>query len=69
MKSLLAIIFIVSIGALVWFYSGPSEEGESVYCTLDAMLCHDGSYVGRVPPDCEFRECPGDTGVLDKVIG
>ncbi len=27
-------------------------------CTLDAKLCPDGSYVGRVPPNCEFAMCP-----------
>ncbi|NYZ77745.1 eight-cysteine-cluster domain-containing protein [Candidatus Micrarchaeota archaeon] len=29
-----------------------------VACTMEAKLCPDGSYVGRVPPDCEFEECP-----------
>lgn len=27
-------------------------------CTLEAKLCPDGSYVGRVLPNCEFAECP-----------
>lgn len=29
-----------------------------VYCTQDVMKCPDGSYVGREPPDCNFRKCP-----------
>lgn len=33
-------------------------DNETVYCTLDALLCSDGSYVGRVPPSCEFAACP-----------
>lgn len=33
-------------------------KGTDVYCTADAKLCSDGSYVGRVPPDCEFAACP-----------
>ncbi|TRW90713.1 hypothetical protein EKO24_019010 [Candidatus Methylobacter oryzae] len=32
---------------------------EVVYCTQDAKLCPDGSYVGRVPPSCSFAPCPG----------
>ena len=30
-------------------------------CTMDAMMCPDGSYVGRVPPDCDFAPCPPAT--------
>lgn len=28
-------------------------------CTLDVRQCADGSFVGRVPPSCEFTPCPG----------
>jgi len=34
------------------------EEDEPVFCTADAKLCPDGSYVGRVGPNCEFAQCP-----------
>lgn len=33
-------------------------EGSLVACTMDAKMCPDGSYVGRVGPDCEFEACP-----------
>ena len=33
-------------------------ETEGVVCTADAKLCPDGSYVGRVGPKCEFKQCP-----------
>ena len=39
------------------YQNGPNEE-EPVFCTQDAMLCPDGSYVGRVAPNCEFAQCP-----------
>ncbi len=39
-------------------YSG---SGSDVVCQTDAMLCPDGSAVGRVGPDCEFAPCPGDS--------
>jgi hypothetical protein len=29
-----------------------------VACTMDAKACPDGSYVGRIAPDCEFEPCP-----------
>jgi hypothetical protein len=42
----------------------PSEE--VVACTMDAMQCADGSYVGRTGPDCEFV-CPA-ASTLDPTI-
>jgi len=30
-------------------------------CTMDAKQCPDGSFVGRVPPDCAFAPCPDET--------
>ena len=35
--------------------------GGSVFCTLDAMFCPDGSFVGRIPPSCNFALCPRAT--------
>lgn len=34
------------------------DVDEPVACTMDAKECPDGSYVGRIAPDCEFKECP-----------
>lgn len=37
----------------------PAEpEPQPVACTQDAMMCPDGSFVGRVGPNCEFAACP-----------
>jgi hypothetical protein len=33
------------------------ENPEMVACTMDAMQCPDGSYIGRTGPNCEFV-CP-----------
>lgn len=38
----------------------PPPQEELVVCTMDAMECPDGSYVGRVGPNCEFAPCPGN---------
>lgn len=35
------------------------EDEEPVFCTMDVMMCPDGSYVGRQAPNCEFAACPG----------
>ena len=33
-------------------------ETTKVFCTMEAKLCPDGSYVGRIGPKCEFAPCP-----------
>lgn len=50
------IIFGVLTGVLVWkFFVLPEKK---ISCTLEAKLCSDGSYVSRIPPNCEFAPCP-----------
>lgn len=49
----------VDVDALRVVVTGEEEvEEELSACTLDAMMCPDGSYVGRSGPNCEFEECP-----------
>src|SRR3989344_3954553 len=36
----------------------PDESTESYECQADAMICPDGSTVGRQGPKCEFAACP-----------
>lgn len=36
-----------------------TQDPEQVFCTMEAKLCPDGSYVGRSGPNCEFDPCPG----------
>ena len=60
------LIFIVAVfivGGLLYVYNpDPVEYGEPkeipVFCTQDAKLCPDGSYVGRSGPNCDFAPCP-----------
>ncbi len=35
----------------------PENDNGSIQCTMDAMMCPDGSYVGRSGPNCQFV-CP-----------
>lgn len=60
------IVVVFVLGGLFYIYNpDPVEyknpEDAGAVCTLDAKLCPDGSYVGRVPPNCEFRECSATT--------
>lgn len=45
-------------GGVVSTPTPPAEE--PVFCTQDAKMCPDGSYVGRVGPSCAFAACPGE---------
>ena len=55
---ILGVMIIVSVG--VWFLSSQKSVNkiEPVACTEEAMLCPDGSAVGRTGPNCEFAPCP-----------
>ena len=34
-------------------------SAENIFCPDDAYMCPDGTPVVRIPPDCEFKKCPG----------
>lgn len=51
-SSVLSFNFLFSTKALA-----QTTKPEMVACTMDAMMCPDGSYVGRTGPKCEFV-CP-----------
>ena len=38
-----------------------NPTAEPIACTMDAMICPDGTAVGRVAPNCEFEKCPGES--------
>jgi hypothetical protein len=41
-----------------WRCTGIKNPAEKpVACTMDAKQCPDGSYVGRIPPNCDFQLC------------
>ncbi len=51
------IIIVILISGMFLAF-GCLESPEPAACTAEAKLCPDGSYVGRVLPDCEFAPCP-----------
>lgn len=63
MKDLIIVIVgLILLGVVLttWtvFNASRAPETEEVFCTADAKQCEDGSYVGRVAPDCAFAPCP-----------
>lgn len=52
-----ALLILVGIVLLISYAVRRDSNEEEVFCTADALQCADGSYVGRVPPRCEFAPC------------
>jgi hypothetical protein len=40
------------------------KKDEQVFCTMEAKLCPDGSYVSRGGPNCEFAVCPETDAII-----
>lgn len=63
-KTIVLLLSLALVGGVAYAWwrneaSAPSDEEEIVYCTQDAMLCPNGTYVGRTGPNCEFV-CPAE---------
>ena len=56
-KNLLILIIIIISASVMYIISGYPKT-EIVACTLEALICPDGSSVGRTGPKCEFSPCP-----------
>ncbi|MFA5413514.1 MAG: hypothetical protein WC348_03165 [Patescibacteria group bacterium] len=54
----LIVVLILAAGGLFLWQAFGEKTPEPVFCTADAKLCFDGSYVSRVAPSCEFAPCP-----------
>jgi len=61
-KIIIAAVALIGIGGVWYFINQPSQinEDEGVMCSMDAMICPDGSNVGRTGPNCEFVCPPAD---------
>jgi hypothetical protein len=56
--ALIGFILIATIGA-VFVYTLNQKNSEAPYaCTMDAMICPDGTALGRTGPECAFPKCP-----------
>ena len=63
---LIVVIALLIIGSGIYIYvNKKSTEILPVVCTMEAKLCPDGSYVGRIAPNCEFISCPSSEGKVE----
>lgn len=72
--ALIVILALLLIGGGIYAYKnragGPEGDGDNnLACTMDAKLCPDGSYVGRIGPDCQFALCPGEPKAVINISG
>jgi hypothetical protein len=58
-KALIAVFFLLMLLAVIYFLQ--TQKQHPVACTDEAMLCPDGSEVGRIAPDCRFAPCSNCT--------
>lgn len=66
MKTDIVIVVVgVALFGLVWIgwqsfdrIRVEDQKHRNVVCTLDAKECADGTFVGRIPPRCDFAPCP-----------
>lgn len=59
-KIILAVVLLLVIAGVGYYVGYDVGKDDMVFCTQDAMECPDGSFVGRVGPNCEFAACPGN---------
>ena len=55
---IIGVVIIITVAAAVIVVWPKFFGNKAVFCTQDAKLCSDGSYVGRTGPKCEFTACP-----------
>lgn len=54
----LVVIAVASLTIYILIRSDSVEPEEQVACTMEALVCPDGSSVGRAGPECRFAACP-----------
>lgn len=54
---IISAVFLV-VGAVFLYLQKDVFVDKQTFCTQEAKLCPDGSFVGRTGPNCEFSECP-----------
>lgn len=63
---IVGVIILILIVLGYYFFvakNNKPDESEMTVCTMEALQCPDGSYVGRSGPKCEFKACSGDNFV------
>lgn len=52
------LVFVIGIWSFLAPYLDQFSPISERACTMEAMICPDGSAVGRSGPNCEFTACP-----------
>jgi len=63
------LVFVVGGGLYVASTQFRADGPHAAACSAEALMCPDGSYVGRSGPACAFAACPAEDtleGVLEK---
>jgi hypothetical protein len=63
---ILILIIIIALGVYFGWKQTP-RSGEQISCTADALICPDGSGVGRTGPECQFSACPNQESFTGKL--
>jgi len=78
-KIYISILILLAVGAVAYFVftrkaegpkqttEGPEQVEEQNFCTMDALICPDGSGVGRSGPKCEFEACQNKESFTGKL--
>jgi hypothetical protein len=61
------VVGLFVLTAAAFFFYKQSTSKKEVFCTAEAQLCPDGSYVGRTGPNCEFAACPATSPQVSTV--
>jgi hypothetical protein len=51
------VVLVIAAGG-IYFYKTNVHTSTLIACTAEAMMCPDGSAVGRTGPNCSFAPCP-----------
>ncbi len=63
---IIVLVFAVVVGAYYGFKKGSQPE-EMTFCTAEALICPDGSGVGRTGAECQFSACPNQESFTGKL--
>ncbi|MDB5244465.1 MAG: hypothetical protein JWN18_335 [Parcubacteria group bacterium] len=71
MKTTWIIVGVIAVALIGWFliaHTNKSQTPVAQVCTDEAMICPDGSSVGRTGPNCSFAPCPHVLGADSSTV-
>lgn len=56
----IGLLFLTGVGITIYYFwpKTSSNISKEIFCPQDTKSCPDGSIAKRIPPKCEFAECP-----------